>query len=321
VNDTDKVVITMSRVDTLIADTAVAVLKPTWLSVNTGIDVDFGEFPTRFSGQLNIPAAALRLATLSSIGFPMDLYLRVGARRPGTGDSVFLAIPASERRLLPGSDIVRFDSSEVGQFLSQFSTELPESLRIMGQVLANPHDMYNPTLAGVGSVGRNSSLSGMVDLEVPLMLGISNGMYADTVSLGDTTGDGYVDYSINRERINELNSGRLFFDVVNGIPLQVTVTVRLLNSSRQTILVLPQSGQGIQVGAAGVDGQGNVNTAVRSTSSVELNRQEVHEFIPAAFLAYSVSLNTTPGSPAVRFRTTDFVRLRVWSNLSYRVNG
>jgi hypothetical protein len=141
------------------------------------------------------------------------------------------------------------------------------------------------------------------------------------VSLGDTTGDGYVDYSINRERINELNSGRLFFDVVNGIPLQVTVTVRLLNSSRQTILVLPQSGQGIQVGAAGVDGQGNVNTAVRSTSSVELNRQEVHEFIPAAFLAYSVSLNTTPGSPAVRFRTTDFVRLRVWSNLSYRVNG
>ncbi|MCZ6775379.1 MAG: hypothetical protein O7D34_02845, partial [Ignavibacteria bacterium] len=93
VRATDKVLISVSSDDAIIVDSAVAVLKPTWVNVNTAIGIDFGEWPTRFAGQLNIPAATLNLNTVSTIGFPADLYLKIGAVN-AAGDSIFLQVPA-----------------------------------------------------------------------------------------------------------------------------------------------------------------------------------------------------------------------------------
>jgi len=319
VSDTDKVMIAVSRLAEIVVDSAVAVLKPTWVSVSSEFPVSFGELPTRFSGRLNIPSASLAFATISSIGFPMDLEIRVGGRT-AAGDSVFLQVPASEKRLQTGTDLVQFDLAEVGQFLSQFSGQLPERLRLIGRVLVNPPDVYMPTLAGVGRVGSNSSFGGNLALEVPLMLGIVNGTYRDTLAIGDTTADGYRDYTINKNRLNDVNRGKMYIEVENGMPLQVGVSLRLLDQTRQSILLVPQSGQGVQITAAVVDGGGNVILPAQSTSSFELSQSEVRLFNPAEFLTYAVSMETTPGSPAVRFRTTDYVRVRIWSTLSYRVN-
>ena len=319
VSDTDKVAIAVTRQAAIIVDSAVAVLKPTWVTVSSEFPVNFGELPTRFSGQLNIPSAALGFSTQSSIGFPMDLEIEVGGRT-AAGDSVFLQVPQSQKRLQSGSDLVQFNPAEVGQFLSQFSGQLPERLRITGRVLVNPPDAYMPTLAGIGRVGRNSSFGGNLDLQIPLMLGIVNGTYRDTLAIGDTTGDGYKDYTLNKSRLNDVNNGKMYVEVRNGMPVQLGVSLRLLGLSRQSLLVLPQSGQGVQITAAAVDGAGNVTLPAQSTSILEMNQSEIRQFNPAEFLTYSISLVTTPGSPAVRFRTTDFIRIRIWSTLSYRVN-
>jgi hypothetical protein len=319
VSDTDKVVIAVSRLADIVVDSAVAVLRPSWVSVGSEFPVSFGELPTRFSGQLNIPSASLGFATVSSIGFPMDLDIRVGGRTAG-GDSVFLQVPASEKRLQTGNDLVQFDPTEVGQFLSQFSGQLPERLRITGRVLVNPPDVYVPTPAGVGTVGRNSSFGGNLDLQVPLMLGIVNGTYRDTLVIGDTTADGLRDYTINKDRLNDVNHGTMHIEVQNGMPLELGISLRLLDRTGQSILLVPQSGQGVQVTAAAVDGGGNVVLPAQSRSSFTLSQSEVRQFNPAEFLTYSVALVTTPGSPAVRFKTSDYVRVRMWSTLSYRVN-
>ncbi|MCZ6776722.1 MAG: hypothetical protein O7D34_09730, partial [Ignavibacteria bacterium] len=151
-------------------------------------------------------------------------------------------------------------------------------------------------------------------------LGIIDGTYADTLAVGDTTGDGYKDYEINKERINDVNFGKIFIEVENAMPLQLAVRMRLLNGLKESILLVPQSGIPVRVNAAPVDVEGNVTSSKRSTSVIELNQSEVQQFNPAEFLTYSVSLVTTPGSPAVRFRTTDYMRIRIWSTLSYRVN-
>ena len=320
VSDTDKVYITITRIEPIIADTARAILKPTWVDVNTVIGVDFGELPTHFSGQLNIPSASLGLGTLSSIGFPMDLHLVLAARTNIAGDSAYLQVPLTERRLSPGADSVQFDPAEVGQFLSQFSNRLPDSIRVGGRVLVNPPDVYSPTLAGVGTIGSNSSFGGSVHLDIPLHLGIVGGTYRDTLVVGDTTGDGTSDVSLHKDRIDDLNSGRMYIQVTNGMPIQLGVDLRFLDSLRLTVLSIPQSGQPVQVSAASVDGNGNVTVPAQSTATIELNRSELQQFDPAEFLSYSVALETTPGSPAVRFRTTDYVRIKVWSQLSSRVN-
>jgi hypothetical protein len=320
VNDTDRVLVNISRTVTIVADSAVGVLKPTWLNIEKVVTVNFGDLPTRFNGQLRIPAATLALSTTSTIDFPMDVSLRIAARKSAAGDSAFLSMPVSQKRVQTGSDLILFDQAGVGSFLSQFSGRLPNELRIEGSALVNPPDAYNPTPAGVGAVGRNSSLSGRGDLQVPLVLGIVSGTYDDTLALGDTTADGRKDYTINKDRINDVNSGAMFIEVKNGMPAQLGFTLRLLDIGKQPLLRVPQSGQDIPINAAAVDGEGNVTIPTNSTASFSLNKNEVRQFNPAEYLNYAISIVTTPGAPAVRFKTTDYVQVRIWSKLSYRVN-
>ena len=318
VNDTDKVLISMTGSVPLVADSVVGVLKPTWLNVSKSVKMNFGELPTRFSGQLNIPSAALGLGNLSRFDFPLDLYLKIAARRNAAGDSAFLAVPASARRLQPGEDSIAFDAAEVGQFLSQFAGRFPDSLRICGRVLVNPADVYNPNV--LGRIGEHTPFSGQMHLDIPLMLGIVDGTFGDTVSVGDTTGDGHRDYQIDKERLKSVNSGRLYIEVENGMPLQAGLGMRLLRGTKEGLLRLPQSGIPVTITPATVNGQGQVTAPTRSTSVLELSEQDVRQFDPAEWLSYAIALQTTPGNPAVRFRTNDYIKVRVWTRMSYRVN-
>jgi hypothetical protein len=216
--------------------------------------------------------------------------------------------------------VIQYDAASVGQFLSQISGKLPDSIRITGKILVNPPDVYNPTPAGVRPVGHNCSFGGTVNVDLPLSLGITNGSYSDTVSVGDTTADGNKDYIPDKKRLDEVNYGKMYIEVLNGTPLELAVNFKLLDKAKQTVLSLPQSGQPIVVTAAQVDAGGSVTIASKSSSVIELTGPEVSQFNPAEYLTYSIALITTPGSPFVRFTTTDNVRIRVWSNLSYRVN-
>ncbi|MEO8167292.1 MAG: hypothetical protein ABI623_03535 [bacterium] len=319
VSETDRISIAVTKNTPIVIDSAVAVLKPTWVTIDTKIGFNLGAIGQKFTGQLNLPAASLVLGSISSLGFPSDLYLKIGARKNAAGDSVFLNFPASQRRISPGQDQIQFDPVEVGRFLSQLNGKLPDSLRIVGRALVNPNDVYDPTLAGVGSVGLNSGISGSVDLNVPLSLGIVAASVRDTLAIGDTTGDGHKDFTLDKEKTKYYNSGKVYVEIENRLPVGVSVNVALLNRAFQNILSVPQSGVPISFGAAPVDAGGNVIAAAKSTRVIELSKQEVEQYNPAEFVSYSVNMNTPGNGPAVKFKTSDNVRVRVWSNLSVRV--
>jgi len=309
-HDTDKVVISFSSVGKVVADSAEAVLKPTWITVNTGVALGFGDLPKKFSGQFAIPAASLRLNTLSTIGFPMDLYLQITMKNPSTGLPVVLAIPAAQRRVFPGNSIIIFDSTTVGSFLTGASPGFPDSVHIAGSVLVNPPDTYNPTLAGVGTISGRSFIRDTVTFDVPLKLSLQNGTMRDTTSV-----------SIDRESVDKTNNGTLYVEVANSLPLQVGVTLYLLDSTRSRVLLrIPQAGQPpIAVAGATVDAQGNVSAPVQTNTAIALSSPDVRALGRSKNIAYSLSIGTTPGSP-VRIRTTDKVNLRLWSRLSFRVS-
>ena len=124
---------------------------------------------------------------------------------------------------------------------------------------------------------------------------------------------------MDKSKLNDVNSGKVYIEIENGMPLEVGLTMRLLGRTGQSVLLLPQSGQPLAVAAARVDGEGKVMVPAERTSVIELNRADVEQFNPAEFLTYAVSLATTPGSSAVRFKTSDFIRVRIWSTFSYRV--
>lgn len=318
VSETDRVSISVTKHSATVVDSAVGVLRPTWVNVDTKVGVNLGAAGQKYSGQLNLPAANLSLKTSSSIGFPSDVYMRLGAKKNAQGDSVFLDIPASQRRLTPGNDAITFDPAEVGRFFSQITGKLPDSIRIVGRMLVNPPDVYVPSVAGVGTVGSNSSVSGSISVDVPMTLGIVSAVVRDTLALGDTTGDGKKDFIVDKTQ--RYNKGRMFIEIENGLPVGLTVNVGLMNRLRQTLLSIPQSGSPLVYAPAQVDGNGYVTAAAKSRTFIELNKQELEQWDPAELISYGVTANTPGNGPPVRFRTTDNVRIRLWTQLSVKVN-
>lgn len=318
ISETDRISVTVSRNSSVVIDSAVGVVKPTWVDVDTKVGFLLSKTVQRFSGQLNLPAAQLRLSTASSIGFPADAYVRIGARK-ATGDSVFLNVPVDQRRITPGQDEIQFSGPEVGSFMSQLSAKLPDSLRIVGRFLANPEDVYTPTLAGVGSVGSRSSVSGSAHISIPLNFGIVAGTVNDTILIGDTTANGKKGLTIDESFIERYNTGKVYVELENGLPAAIAFNTALLNKFGQNLLTLPQSGQMIHLAGATVDGNGNVIAPARSTTVLELNRSELAQYNPSEFLAFSLALNTSPGSPAVQFKTEDRVKIRLWTQVWGRI--
>ena len=315
-HDTDKVWINYSSSGALEADTAVAVLKPTRIDVHSVVGLNWGDLPKKFSGQVNIAAASLDVNALSTVGFPMDLSLVLSAKDPATGRQAFL--PAPPVTLNPNSNTisstpVSFDQAAVGQFISTFtafSGKMPDSIRMDGFVIVNPSRFYNPTPAGKGAVSRRSFVSGTVNVDLPLKLSLTGGVYRDTSSVG-----------IQKDDIKQVNSGTMYMEVLNGLPVQLSITAYLLDSAKTRVLYsVPQSGTPVGVAAAGVNATGIVSSPVQSSSAIPLSNAEVQLMAPNKNIGYTISLVTTPGSPAVQFRSTDSVHVRIWSRLTYQVN-
>ncbi|MER3525204.1 MAG: hypothetical protein C4326_14440 [Ignavibacteria bacterium] len=318
VSETDRVSIAMTTASPFVADSAVGVVKPVWVSVDSKVNLGLWKGLQKFSGQLILPAAHLRLATNSSIGFPSDAFITLGARK-ASGDSVFVTVPASQRRLMPGQNAIDFDPVEVGRFFSQLSPRLPDSVRVYGRILINPPDVYNPTLGGVGSVGAKSGVSGTVNVSVPLTLGLQSGIVRDTLVIGDTLNNGRKGFMIDQATLDQYNRGKVFIELENGVPAELGVTVSFLGASRTHLMTLPQPGVPIRLAAAQVDGSGNVVASSRSTTVLELSRQELANYNTSEFLSYVVGLTTSSGSSAVQFRTDNQVKIRMWTQLMGRI--
>jgi hypothetical protein len=313
-HDTDRVVISMTPGTPLIADSAAVVLKPTWVDVRTVVPLDFAKLPSKFSGQLDIPSATLGLNLTSSVGFPADLYLSISARK-ATGDSAVLTLPAGQRRILPGTSTITFDDAEVGQFLTQLSARLPDSALIAGRVLINPPDLYNPAPSAVGRIGRNSGVGGVLNVRVPMRLGITDGVYQDTLAWGDEgSGD-----NVDRGSFDDVNFGTVFAEIQNSMPVQLGLSLQMLDRSRGNLLLIPQSGADMEVASGSVDAAGIVTVPAASSVVIPLSGAEVRQFSPARFVRYALKLNTPAGAGPVSFTTADQVRIKIWVQLSYRV--
>ncbi|MBX2990330.1 MAG: hypothetical protein KF749_04070 [Bacteroidetes bacterium] len=318
ISETDLIHISVTNTSTVVVDSAVGVVKPTWVDIDTKVALNFGTAAQKFSGQLILPSAQFRLATSSSVGFPADAYFRVGARRV-SGDSVFLAVPASQRRITPGGDEIVFNGAEVGQFLSQLSAKFPDSLRVYGRFLVNPHDVYVPNVAGVASVGSKSALAGSASVDVPLNIGIVGGTVRDTLVIGDTSGNGRRGVTFDQSFLDRYNKGNVYIELENGTPADLTFKTSLLNLSLQNLLTLPHQGHLVHLSAAQVNSAGDVVAPSRSTTVLELTANDLSQFNPAEFVAYTVGLNTAGGSSTVQFKTNHQVKVRVWTTVSGRV--
>jgi hypothetical protein len=88
---------------------------------------------------------------------------------------------------------------------------------------------------------------------------------------------------------------------------------------RKMLLMVPQTeGDSIAI-AGGAVMNGDVYASTRSTFTIDLQNADIRQFNLAELVKVDLALATT-GTSAVNFRTTDNVRVRVWTQFSYKVN-
>jgi len=317
VHDTDKVQIAMAPVSPIYVDTVKGALTPTWVNVNTAVGIDKGQFPSKLNGRLVIPSASLAFHFRSGIGYPADCYLDFTATR-ADGQTATLTIPADQRRIMPGGSTITFDPAEAGNFLSQFTAGLPDSVHISGKVLVNPPDCYTTDPLKVGGLSSAGSFGGTLQLSIPLTVGISQASYRDTVDFG-LAEDG-SNKKPGEDELKNINTAKLHIEIQNGIPADVSVRVHVLDAMHHELLTLPQSGGTLAVAAATVDAQGFAAAPGISNLEIELNHAEAQQYSAATYVDYEVALQTPQGGSTVTFRTTDFVHVRVWTECSMGVN-
>jgi hypothetical protein len=177
-----------------------------------------------------------------------------------------------------------------------------------------PVSLRSYTLADF--VSKDSSFVGATPEGTQLAYG---GHFVDTASIGDTSGTGKGHTLVDQETAADINSIKLHVVIDNAIPLKVALKLQMLDGANGLVLVIPQTaGDSITIPAPAVAG-GTVQSPSHAERIIQLAGTEIQQFNSAYSLAY-VLLMSTPGAGAVRFESTQTIRIRVWAEFSYQVN-
>jgi hypothetical protein len=297
----------------IVADSVVGVMKPTWVNINTLLPVKLGDLTKKFKGQVNVPAANLRLLPQSTIRFPLQLDLKLQAEGNRGQLLSEMAVPQSSTG--NGLQPIDFLPGDVGRFLTSISGLLPDSLRVRGTVLVNPqYDISAPQ-----SMGNSSWFGGQVQLSFPLICSLTGGLFADTTSIGDTSGTGQGHTLVDAKTAGNINSIQLHVSIDNAIPLQVALKLRFLDRAKRLLLVLPQTaGDSISIPAPAVQG-GIVQSPTHAERIIQLAGTEIQQFNSAYSVAYFMGISSA-GTDPVSFESTQAIRIRIWAEFKYQVN-
>ncbi|MGD0337559.1 MAG: hypothetical protein ABSB78_02100 [Bacteroidota bacterium] len=311
-NATDSVsgTVTFSKI---ILKSLTGIVKPITITVKHTISLDTKSINKLISGTVRFNDASLiaRLETPPQ-GFDYDVngFIIGWNRKTGRKDS--LPIPPDQRYINAGTDSIVFRKTDVTNFLNSFTPNLPDSLALNAVALVNPTGTQEKTIYDTDSI------SGAVSFELPFNLSIAGGVYQDTVSSNDTNDYRQSDISDGNGR--NINSARVDIELENSLPVALGIdTLKFLDKAHRRLFVIPKQGQPQILVQSGVVIGGVVTQTTKSISYIELTHSDATQLDSADYVVMSLHLET-PTTEAVRFRSTDWVKVKITSAMSYRAN-
>jgi hypothetical protein len=144
--------------------------------------------------------------------------------------------------------------------------------------------------------------------------------YAETLSVGDTTGDGKNDSGVSGDFFQSVIQARLFVETTNGTPVHLNVSMDLLDGLDQPLLSLPASGQSVLIPAAPLDGAGKVGPPTVEVSTFDLTPNEVEMLGQADRLRYVLNLTFPEGVSVPNVLAADSMQIRAWGTFLTRID-
>ena len=301
-------------------------VRPTHVGISDGTPMHFFDPNTQFAAdQVNFDSVTIALNVLCSGLFPTDFQMKVIAFRKGIAGATMDAHDingGSTLHIQPGkiTQIVFSKSnSTIDQFLGSFFTAgnggLPDSIGVQGTAVINPTSVYS-TSAGIGGVADGDSIGTSLDFSFPVRIGIVNGVFLDTVKLGQT--------NIDQKDLSNIDTGTVSYAIQNDFPFQLGITSTLLNANPidpsmpdSVLLHLPKAD------TITVDSSHYFTTGATGNSFtlMSLTPADVAEFNPAQFVVVRIAIKTSGnnGVPAI-LKQSEQIHIKAFANITFNVD-
>ncbi|MCU0452597.1 MAG: hypothetical protein MUE68_02990 [Bacteroidetes bacterium] len=296
-------------------------IKPTTFAFNSGASgVNIGEAAEKFSGQFTFDSVRINIGLGMTGGYKVRYSLRLEARNRkynkqasivlpppvGMADTIFVPSPGALVTIPLG------DPATLNGFLSNFFPNFPDTFIVRGTVTVNPD-------FALATIADTAKLYQAVHVQFPLRLALAGGKIEDKIGLGEEA-------NFPTEFAQDIKQASLRFSVGNRIPAQLGFQLRLFRrltptSPVDTVLMIPTDGLVRSIAAATVDASGNATGETPSHFDISLTTAQVQQFNQADSMLFRFFLQTSgSGTQVVRFRTSDYVRVRLSGDMTYIVN-
>ncbi len=275
---------------------------------STNFDIDLGDVKDKFKfDSLNIKDPAIFLHLNSSVGIPVSFNGTI----TGANNTEQRSITVNEELAANANQVFDLRNFGLKDFINGFHTSFPSSFSFSGSGVVNPN-------YGIGEVTKDDSVTGFIDTQLPLDLGIAGGSFIDTMTVDSI--------EISDSDIDGINSVFLTIEVENMIPAKISAKATILDKNNVPLFTIPPSynpTSEILINAAGVDANGFATTAVSTVQTIELKGVDARTFLRNRTLAVNLKLITPPdGSNApVKFRNTDKIKVRLYGTADFKLNN
>ncbi len=309
----------------LVVQSVTGKIKPMTVPVYTAVQSAYklGEAATKFTANLSFDSVRVTMRLPVTGGFPADYALTLIAKNSKRNLIDSIVLPPTQggiRRIYPNSGtptIVIDNATNLNGFLGRFFPDLPDSFFVRGQMVFEPPDEFaNPVYY---TVSDTSKVYPSFDLEFPLKVGIANGHITTTEGIFDGSNGERVPKEITRS----MRSANLNLAVTNGMPVAMNMVMKLVGfdstlNRRDTLLVVQPSAP---IAAGAVNAAGYVISPTVSKVSIGLSGTDIDKLNSAdsAFVRFDISTSNNGVLP-VRFRTTDFIKVRASGGIVYTIN-
>lgn len=284
--------------------------RPFTLDVNDTINLPEIRLGSSFTADsIKLGKDTLRIYVQTAAGHPADLSLVVRGLRQDNSVAATIRIPPqgspdpNMRRFVPAvRNEVILTGGFLDDFLRNFPNGQPARLAVIGSGIMNPYDVYNnPSAPGhIGRIDDTTKLYVGASFLVPLQVAIYNGVFKDTVRIGDTTTTGT---QVDPNLLTSILEGNFFFRIQNSIPVNLKLKTDFLNQAGVSIVA---------------DSVSIFDTTGVQTPMIRLTKDRALKFNESKRAVIKLFLGT--GNQAAAFDTTQSIRVRMFANLKFNVN-
>ncbi len=290
-------------------------VKPTALDeTRSAINLDTKDLQAKFGfGQINFNKPLIELHLAPSAGAKLNFKIngRLEAQNSiGQKNTLNLNANTMDKTTITEADtVIKLNADSVSNFFKKFS-RLPDSIFVFAGGTLNSN--YQSV-----TVTNTSFVSGSSKIEFPLDLGISDGLFTDSVKM---------DFDADKQkRIRDLNTSDMNLILSNGLAASFTFTGKLYDSSNKFLMYFPpkHSDQDTAITVSGgvTDANGNVITKTNQTVTVKIAAGESDLIARAKYMRILIKLNTSRSTNLpVKFKTKDDIRISSFGGVNYHVN-